>query len=128
MKRVLNTCLLLTSLIGYLEWGKGNHTFLFQTEYDLIFETTPNSETFLHPFILLPLCGQLILLFSIFQKMPGRVITLVGLGCLSTIMLMLFIVGIMTSNARIFLSTIPFMVTGILTLRYKETPTGTKGH
>ena len=117
MKRALNICLLLTSLIGYLEWGKDMHSFLWQTERDLIFSTTHHSETFLHPFVLLPLCGQLLLLFTAFQKTPGRVLTYIGLACLSVIMLMILLVGLMSLNMRIALSAVPFVVVGVLVLR-----------
>ncbi len=34
--KILNFLLLITSLIGYLEWGNGQHTFLFQAEVDII--------------------------------------------------------------------------------------------
>ena len=120
VKKLLNICLLLSSLIGYLEWGKDNHAFLFQTEYDLIFGDRHSSETYLHPFVLLPLIGQLILLFTVFQKKPGRGLTMAGLVCLSLLMLLIFFIGIITLNVRIFTSSLPFVVTGILILRYSR--------
>ena len=120
IKKILSVCLLLTSLIGYLEWGKGNHNFLFQVEYSLFFSSIGTSESFLHPFILIPLIGQLILLFTVFQKMPSRILGIVGLVCLSLIMLFLFFIGLFASNIKIAISAVPFIITGIIFLRYNR--------
>jgi len=120
IKRLLNISLLLTSLIGYLEWGGNNHAFLFQVECDLIFSSKHDSNTFLHPFILVPLCGQLMILYSIFQKTPGKIVSLVGLICLSIIMLFLFFIGLLGLNIKTIMSAIPFIITGILIIRYNR--------
>jgi hypothetical protein len=126
MKRMLNIALLLTSLTGYLEWGKGMHSFLFQVEYDLLFGAAGNSDSFAHPFVLLPLIGQLMLLASVFQKTPGRFLTYAGLACLSLIMVFIFLIGIMGMNWKIALSAVPFIIVGILVLR--RTRRGSKGY
>ena len=34
--KILNLALILTSLIGYLEWGGGNSMYLFQGELDIV--------------------------------------------------------------------------------------------
>lgn len=116
MKKVLNICLLLTSLVGYMEWGGGNHAFIFKLEFDLIFGSTHHSGSFLHPFVLIPLIGQLMLIWSVVQKIPGKVITFTGLICISLIMLMLLLIGIMTINIRMILSVMPFVITGVLVI------------
>lgn len=123
MKRLLNICLLLTSLIGYLQWGKDQHAFLFQVEYDLIFGSKHSLQSFIHPFILIPLCGQLVLFYTIFQKTPNKALSLIGLICLSLIMLLILLIGIMTKNSSIAFSAIPFVITGILVLRYNRKQT-----
>lgn len=123
MKRILNICLLLSSLVGYLAWGAGQHGFLFQLEYELIAKTSDNPGSVLHPFVLLPFCGQLLLLYTIFQKTPGRIPTLTGLASLSLIMLMILLVGILTLNISIGASALPFIITGIFVLRYNRRQT-----
>ncbi len=35
MKKLLHLCLLITFQFGYLEWGKGYHTFIFQAEAEI---------------------------------------------------------------------------------------------
>lgn len=120
MRKLLNACLLLTSLIGYLEWGKGMHAFLFEVEYQLLFVKTPDKQAFMHPFVLVPIVGQLLLLFTLFQKVPSRWVSMGGLLCLSLIMVLIFIIGIMGMNIRILLSAVPFIVTGIWVIWYNR--------
>jgi hypothetical protein len=98
-------------------WNGGQHGFLFQLEYELIARIKYNPETILHPFVLMPLCGQLIILYSLFQKIPGRVLTIVGLACLSLIMLMLLLIGTLALNSKIIISSLPFIITGVFVLQ-----------
>lgn len=116
-KKILNVLLLASSLIGYLEWGKEKSSFLFQMEYDILFGAAWNPSNFLHPLILLPFIGQLVLIVSLFQKTPGKVITLSGVACLSTIMLMILLAGSLAGNFRIVLSSLPFLITAGFVLR-----------
>lgn len=122
MKKILNICLLLSSLAGYLAWGTGEHGFLFQLEYELIAKARHDPGSLLHPFVLLPLFGQLLIFYTLFQKMPGRIPTLMGLTCLGLIMLMILLVGILSLNIRIGASALPFIITGIFVLRYHRRP------
>lgn len=120
MRKILNIALILTPLLGYLHWGADMHTFLFQLEYDLIFGNKGSSDTYLHPFIAFPAMGQFILLVSLFQKTPGRILTYVGLSCLSLLMLFILLVGCLAMDIKIIASTLPFIVTAIITLRYNR--------
>lgn len=115
-KKILNGCLILTSLIGYLEWGGGNNLFLFQGEIEVITKLYQDPLAAAHPFTLLPLFGQLILLFTLFQKTPGRLLTVIGMGSLSVLLLFMFLIGMISFNYKILVSTIPFLITAILTI------------
>ena len=115
-KRVLNGCLILTSLLGYLEWGVDNRMFLFQAEIEVLTKLFQDPLSAAHPFTLLPLFGQLILLFTLFQKIPGRLLTFIGIGCLSVLLLFMFLIGVISFNYKILLSTVPFIITAILTM------------
>lgn len=119
MKKLFNFCLLLASLVGYLEWGKDNFAFLFQVEYELLFGNK-DSQNFLHPFVLLPLLGQLLLIITLFQKTPKRALTYTALASLSLLMLFICFIGALTLNFKVLLSTMPFIITGILILRYNR--------
>lgn len=117
MKKILNLLLLLSSLFGYLEWGTGQHAFLFQAEMDIFIKAQNDTESLMHPFVVLPLIGQLLLLFTLFQKTPSKKLTYTGLILLSTIMLMLLLVGSLSMNMKVLGSIIPFFAVAILIIK-----------
>jgi hypothetical protein len=118
VRRFLNILLLCTVQLGYLEWGRGSTAFVYRVSLELVMSAVKKPGSFLHPIILVPLIGEILLLITIFQKTPGRILTLIGLCCLSVLMLLLFFIGAITHNGKILLSALPFIITGILVLRY----------
>lgn len=75
----------------------------------------------MHPFVLLPVIGQLILIVTLFQKTPSRRLTYLGLGCLSLLLVFIAFIGIIGANLKILASTLPFIITGILVvIRYRR--------
>ena len=116
--KILNLGLLLTSLIGYLEWGSGNSAFLFQAELELLGKLFTDPASAVHPFTLLPLAGQLMLVFTLFQRQPGKWLTLTGLACIGILLVFMFAIGAMTLSWKILISTLPFLVVGVLVIQY----------
>ena len=114
--KILNFCLILTSLFGFLEWGKGSQMFLFQAEYEIFTKIFTDPISVLHPFIQFPFIGQVLLFITLFQKQPSKLLTYIGLGCLSLLLLFVFFIGIISSNFKIICSIIPFIIIGILIL------------
>ena len=62
--KLLNIGLILTSFVGYLEWGGNNKMFLIQGEIELISKLLTDPGSALHPFTLLPLIGQVLLILT----------------------------------------------------------------
>lgn len=116
-KKILNACLLLSSFAGFLEWGQGNRAFLVEAEVELFSRLTTDPSGFLHPFILLPLLGQVLLLVTLFQKKPGWILTLCGMACIGILLLFVFVIGIMAANFKVMASTLPFICTAVLVIR-----------
>jgi hypothetical protein len=115
-KKILNLSLLLTSLIAYFEWGNTtSHAFLFEAERDILGKLVINPWAVLHPFIMIPLAGQLILLFTLFQKVPKKILTYCGIAGIGIIVFFLFVVGIINLNWKITLASLPFVVLTIVT-------------
>lgn len=110
MKKLLNAGLLLTSLLGYLAWGKDQHAFLFQAEAEVLAKAAADPLAVAHPFVVLPLLGQLLLAITFFQKEPSRWLTYLGMGCIGVIMAMLLLIGVISFNAAIGGSTVPFLL------------------
>ena len=115
-RKILNLLLIITSLFGYLEWGTENKMFLFQGEWEVLVKLFQDPVAAAHPFTLMPLFGQILLLITLFQKEPGKIITFIGLGCLSLLLLFMFLIGILSLNFKILLSTIPFIITGVFVM------------
>ncbi len=65
--KLLVVLIIMSSLIGYLEWGGGNSAFLFEMEKDVLSKlfTFPNSV--IHPLTIFPMLGQVMLLVSLFR-------------------------------------------------------------
>ena len=116
--KILNSLLIITSLIGYLEWGGNSHSFLFQAETEILSKLFIDPISIFHPFTLLPLLGQLILLVTLFQRTPNKTLTFIGIGSLGILLLFMFVIGLLSINHKIIISTIPFLVVSALTIRH----------
>jgi hypothetical protein len=118
--RILNALLVFTSFFGYLEWSGDSKSFLFQAEAEILSKAFKDPASVIHPFIVLPFLGQLLLILTLFQKNPGRVLTYAGIGGIGLLMLLILLVGILAMNYKIFLSTLPFLILGIVAIRHQR--------
>lgn len=100
--------LFFSSFIGYLEWGKQSE-FIFEIEYDLLFKMNASPEAFLHPFIILPLLGQIILLVSFLVPKPKFWLVLLASTGIALLFLMLLLIGLLNWNPKISLFALPFL-------------------
>lgn len=115
--RIFNALLLITSLFGFLEWGK-NNVFLFQVEAEVFSKVPKDPLSLLHPFILIPLIGQILLIITLIQKNPSKILLYIGTGGIGILMALVFLVGCLNQNFKILCSAIPFLVTAFFTIRY----------
>ena len=116
--KILNFLILLTSLIGFLEWGKDKKLFLFQAEAEIISKLFTNPTSVLHPLTILPLVGQIMLLITLFQKIPNKILTFISIGGLGILLGLIFVIGLISLNLKILFSTIPFFIVAFLTINY----------
>ena len=120
-QKIINLLLILSSLLGYLEWGGNNHLFLMQAEGELLRKMFSDPTSVIHPFTIMPFAGQIILAITLLQKAASKVLTFIGIGCIILLFLLMLFIGISTKNLKIFSSTIPFIFLSVLTiLRYKK--------
>ena len=116
--KLLNVGLILTSLIGYLEWGGGHRSFLGQVELELISTLVRDPLAAVHPFTVLPLAGQVLLLVTLVQRTPSTWLTYLGMAGLGLLLGLMLLIGMMTLNVYITASTVPFLVVAVLTVRH----------
>lgn len=118
MKRdvLLKILLLVSFLFVYLEWGKGQSSFLFQIEWLILSGSKSKASAFIHPFVLIPLGGQIFVLLSLFIKYKATFLTKVGIGLMSVLVLFILLTGCLVFNMRVIVSTLPFILISILLL------------
>lgn len=116
-RKLLNTLLILSSMIAYLEWGSNNSMFLIEGELEVLEKLFSDPLSVLHPFTVIPLLGQVLLTITLFQKVPGKKLTYAGLICISLLLVLVFIIGIISLNYKTILSTLPFMICAVFTIR-----------
>jgi hypothetical protein len=109
--------LIISSLFVYLSWGKESAAFLFQIEYEIITKLLTNPISTLHPFTVIPMLGQLLLLITLLQKTPTPILLKIGIGCLLFLIGFVFIIGLLSLRVPIIVSTIPFITLAFFTLK-----------
>ena len=114
--KILNLLLIIFSLIGYLEWSRNNHLFLFEAEIEIFSKLFTSPKSVIHPFIVLPIISQFLLLFTLFQKTTSKKLTYISIFGLGILLGFMLFIGIISLNYKIALSTIPFIVVSIVTM------------
>ena len=109
---------LLSSLFAYLEWGGSNSSFLLMMEWDIIRKMVNDPLSILHPFTLLPMLGQLLLIVSLFLKEPPNWILYLGIGLIGLLLFFILLIGFLSLNVLIVISTLPFCVTSVFFVWY----------
>jgi putative flippase GtrA len=66
--------------------------------------------------------GQIILAVTLFQKKPSKILTYISIGGLGLLLLFMFLIGLISLNYKIALSTIPFIVVAVLTVIHYRKP------
>ena len=122
--KILNFLLIIFSLFGYLEWSGNNHLFLFEAEIEIFSKLFTSPISVLHPFIILPIISQFLLLFTLFQKKPSKKLTYISIFGLGILFVFMLFIGIISLNYKIALSTIPFILVSLVTMlhhrKFKE--------
>ncbi len=116
-QKLLNVSLIITSLLGYFEWGMEHKMFLFQMEAEVFKKLISTPGSVLHPLVLLPLFGQVLLLSTLFQARPGKWLTYAGIGCIGLLLGFMFVIGLLGFYYKIYLSTLPFIILAIFAIK-----------
>ncbi|WP_396199066.1 hypothetical protein [Flavobacterium sp.] len=114
--KTLNFLLIIFSLIGYLEWSGNQYIFLFEAEIEIFSKLFTSPISVLHPFIILPIISQFLLLFTLFQKKPSKKLTYISIFGLGILFVFMLFIGIISLNYKIALSTIPFILVSLVTM------------
>ena len=108
------SALLISSFFVYLSWSKTSSAFLFQMEYEILAKLFSDPLSVLHPFTIIPLIGQVLILISLLQKQPNNLVMKLGIGSLLFLIGFIFIVGLLSLQLTIIISTVPFISLAVL--------------
>jgi len=106
--------LLISSFFVYLSWSQTSSAFLFQMEYEILAKLFRDPLSVLHPFTIIPLIGQVLLLISLLQKQPNNLLMKLGISSLLFLIGFIFIVGLLSLKLSIIISTVPFISLAVL--------------
>lgn len=119
--KILILLIILSSFFGYLEWGKDSKMFLIEGEIDIISKLFSNPGSVLHPFIILPLLGQALLIITLFQTKSGKTLSLLGISFIALLILLITFISVISLNYKMFLSTLPFIILSVMRISlYKK--------
>lgn len=118
MRRLLSILLIISFQFGYLQWGSNDHMFVFEVEAALISNFASKYRSLLHPFILVPLIGFILHIYNIIKPGIRKRYPLIGIVCLSTLMLMLLFIGLLAQKGKIIVSTLPFIMIAVISVLY----------
>lgn len=113
--RIATLAVILSSFIGYLEWGGEQSGFLLEMEMNILISGA--KQALVHPAFLIPFIGQLLLLITLFQREQKRWMIYTGTGMLSLLLVFIFIIGILSLNVKILASASPFIFSAGVLLR-----------
>ena len=116
--KLINLLLIVTSLLGYLEWSGNSHSFLFEAEAEIISRIFVDPLSVIHPFTIFPLIGQLLLLITLFQIVPNKKMTYLGMIGLGILLAFIAVIGILSTNIKIITSVIPFFLIVLIALKH----------
>jgi hypothetical protein len=112
--RIILVLLCLSSLCGYLEWGTGQSAFVFEAEATVVSKLFVDPLSVVHPFTIVPLLGQLLLLVAIILPKPSKRMIEVGIISIGVLYLFLLVIGVVGMKLKIVLSVLPFLLLSIL--------------
>lgn len=119
-RKIILLLLLISSLMGYLAWGTDQKAFLFQLEAELLRKMFSSPKEVVHPFVILPFIGQIILLSSLLAKKTPKWFVVTGILCLGILLLMVLLTGILSGNMKVILCALPYCFFSILFFLRKE--------
>lgn len=115
--RLLCILLLTFSFAGYLEWGGNHQEFIFQMEKEVLCNGIKKPNAILHPFVLLPLIGQILLVICIFITILPRPLLVIAASAIGLLFALILFSGLTSLNWKIVLSVAPFFTAYFILLK-----------
>lgn len=115
-QKLLTCCIFISFLFCCMEWGHDGAEFIFRMEYEIFLKAGSGIQNLVHPFILIPFAGQLVLIYTLFQKQVSRKLTITGMLMTGILVMLIFTIGILAGKSKMIWSTLPFIAFSVWTL------------
>lgn len=99
-----------------MEWGGGNHGFVFELQAKVFTEPDHFISNFTHPLILAGFAGQLILIVGILWPGWSRWWLIGAIYVLAIPLFFIALAGVFSFNWKMVLSPLPYLVFGSISL------------
>lgn len=119
-RRWLNIALLFTSGLGYLEWAD-QRAVLFGVEGQLLSQMFDRGAALVHPAVVLPFFGQLLLISACITNPPKLWQTYVASMAIGMLHLMILYIGSLQGNFLMIASVLPFLTLSVLAVIRRKT-------
>lgn len=96
--------------------GADQSMFLIEGEMEILSKLFSDPLSIAHPFVLLPLAGQILLLITLFQKNPSGILSLLGMAAIALLLMFIFLIGLMNLHIKILFSSLPSVGIGIISV------------
>ena len=117
-RKWLNAAVIAASLLACMKWEFDSNCFVGQAEWEVLKKLFTSPAEVISPFVLIPFTGHLLLLATLFQKMPSSKITFLGIGLIGLLMAFLLLLAILACNVLMLISLLPFAVVATTTVIY----------
>ena len=112
MKKLFSLSLLVSFQFCYLEWAY-NSAFIFQLQWEIILKALDTPLELIHPAILLPLAGEILLLITLLQKNAAKKLITLAIFFLGVLVMFILFIGIFISSLKVIGSTLPFLTLSV---------------
>lgn len=102
--------------------GRKQCCFFFRAEAVIISKLIQSPADVVHPFTMLPLLGQILLIITLFQSKPGKKLTYTAIAFIGVLMIFILFTGIISMNLKVAVSVIPFLALSVFAIRQDEKP------
>jgi hypothetical protein len=101
-------CLFSTFII-YFEWGTDQQEFLIEMEGEVLLKSLEQPKSVLHPLIIFPLIGQLLLVYIAIYPQARRILPILALSLFGILVFFVLLAGVSGGNTKMILFALPFV-------------------
>lgn len=116
--KLLNVLLIVASLFGVLPDNYGSGLFFYEAEAKVVGEFFGANSPYVQTYMIFPLTAQLLLVGTLFQKEPSKLITYIALLGLAFIYVVISFLELVIFGPEYSLGSIPYAIAVFFAIRH----------